>query len=641
MPSARVADARRDQHAGFRRRILYAALVCAAFLSLSLLKLEPPPPTGIPRINVKWADEVSSEDRGMLERWYRLAIVQHHEGRAWVYEIHDTSRQNLAALVRDPKVADTHGIDRRRFRVDRGPGVRLATWITLRVPALGRWFGVGFSRLIQLRLLAGAAIATGIGLLLLKGSTRRILLRGMSDVSADALGLFRIAFGGALFLTLVKYDDLPRSPFPGEMHRSYDWFAQWEWVHWLAARPDAAALVLTATLTAIVLFTVGLFTRLAYAATLVGLIVHVLIVLQHKSAHDWGLPLVTLCGLAIAPWGDARSLDEAIRRWRGAPGRRLQRGEAYGFALWLPGLTVSLAFAAAAFAKLDTSGLEWIVGGAVKYHFAEDANQAPSGWGLFVASRNGLAVMMAAAAVLIESTFFLIVFMRNARARAVFGAAGLTLLAGFYTLQGVLWLQWWILFLAFVPWELIARRLASTAPGARVWKDVSLSPAHVGLIMVLVLQQIVASSQRLELEPFLSDYAMYSYTWPSEQAFDAAMQRKFRRYRFRARSGSGSEAEITSQIDGLPKATDTLNDLLDTLRSGAPVPTRLIEAARAVAVAYESEYRQTLGVMRVLLDERAFDWTRGRFYWKAERTELGTLDLAAGRLSPPLTASSP
>jgi hypothetical protein len=64
------------------------------------------------RVQVRWAADA---DRSRLEAQYTL-----HDGvakgdpasRVWLYEIDDESRKNLRALIDDPRVADTHLVDR-------------------------------------------------------------------------------------------------------------------------------------------------------------------------------------------------------------------------------------------------------------------------------------------------------------------------------------------------------------------------------------------------------------------------------------------------------------------------------------------------------------------------------------------------
>jgi hypothetical protein len=80
---------------------------------VSVAAAEAPPP---PHVNVRWADTMTEETRLELERTHGLVGGEHREGTTWTYELADTSTRNLEALVRDPRVLDTHGIDRTAYR---------------------------------------------------------------------------------------------------------------------------------------------------------------------------------------------------------------------------------------------------------------------------------------------------------------------------------------------------------------------------------------------------------------------------------------------------------------------------------------------------------------------------------------------
>ena len=66
------------------------------------------------RVNVRWTG-LDAVERERRERRYSLARPEPRGSDTWNYELQDTSRATLEALVRDPGVADTHGIDRQRF----------------------------------------------------------------------------------------------------------------------------------------------------------------------------------------------------------------------------------------------------------------------------------------------------------------------------------------------------------------------------------------------------------------------------------------------------------------------------------------------------------------------------------------------
>jgi len=72
-----------------------------------------------PRVHVRWRDEVTAGERTALERRYSLESEQFVEETTWSYDLLDRSRDNVRALVADPAVDDTAGIDRSTLEVPR------------------------------------------------------------------------------------------------------------------------------------------------------------------------------------------------------------------------------------------------------------------------------------------------------------------------------------------------------------------------------------------------------------------------------------------------------------------------------------------------------------------------------------------
>ena len=613
------------------RRMRWVAMAAALLLALAVapffITVEPPAPPGGWHVNVRWAPSVDPATRRQAETKYALKLLEQNSERTFVYRLGDASRSTIRALVQDPRVEDTHGIDRQQFSVP-APRVTLA-----------RRYLDEYEDLIEP---AGAVVSSAnvfvLVVALVAWSASRnprvleLVSRGIPRLSADGLGLYRAALGVALIAVVLKYNDLPAAPFPRELHRSQDWFANWEWVHALASRPDLVAWITPVAVGLLLAFAVGVFAQPAYIAFLVLQTVQVLVVLQHKSAHDWGLPMVALWGLAVVPWHEGAGIDRV--RGRVPPPDR-----DYGFAVWFPGLMIGLAFLAAAYAKLDSSGVEWITGGAVKYHFIEDSRQAPTTWGLWAAARHQVAVALSAGAILIEATFILHVLCRNASVRAAFGVAGLALLVGFRLLQGVVWTQWWVLFLCFVPWQVIAERVWRAKKLMPVPSKLpSLSPEAVAVVVLMLVVQVFASAHRFEAEPFVSDYGMYSWTWPSRAAFDRQMGRKYRRYRYREWTDGRAGDDVSGSIRALPKAEDVVADAVDRLRHGEPLADVQRHALAAVADTYREAYGRRLDAIVVEVSEQVFDWSRGRFRPASEHERVGVLDLHAGRLTTTDTA---
>jgi len=86
-----------------------------------LARILPPAPAPPAEVKVRWAPAVSDASRRDGEARYALLKGELREGRTWSYELGDSSFHNIAALVRDPQVEDTDGIDRSAFTVTNTP----------------------------------------------------------------------------------------------------------------------------------------------------------------------------------------------------------------------------------------------------------------------------------------------------------------------------------------------------------------------------------------------------------------------------------------------------------------------------------------------------------------------------------------
>ena len=87
----------------------------------------------LPSVNVAWSHGIGDDQRATLEARFHLVGGDFRGGQLWTYQLADTSRSNVGALVRDPAVADTQHIDRQTFDVDgaAGPLQRALTVVPL------------------------------------------------------------------------------------------------------------------------------------------------------------------------------------------------------------------------------------------------------------------------------------------------------------------------------------------------------------------------------------------------------------------------------------------------------------------------------------------------------------------------------
>ena len=120
-----------------RRGLWAAAVVLVIGLSLVTVTV-----TG-PRVSVRWNATIDRAERLELERRHDLRNGRQDAGddeHVWRYELGDWSPDAVAAVVRDPAVADTHYIDRTSFDVG-DPTVTVAT----RIPSILRVLPFPFS----------------------------------------------------------------------------------------------------------------------------------------------------------------------------------------------------------------------------------------------------------------------------------------------------------------------------------------------------------------------------------------------------------------------------------------------------------------------------------------------------------------
>ncbi len=90
-------------------------------LSLPMVTIEPPTPAPRAGVNIRWARSTSDETRARLVERYSLEEAAKIADRSWKYFAADTSRGTLEAIVTDPAVEDTYGVDRRWYFLTEPP----------------------------------------------------------------------------------------------------------------------------------------------------------------------------------------------------------------------------------------------------------------------------------------------------------------------------------------------------------------------------------------------------------------------------------------------------------------------------------------------------------------------------------------
>jgi hypothetical protein len=351
--------------------------------------------------------------------------------------------------------------------------------------------------------------------------------RGVPPVTPGAAGLFRIIFGAGVLAYIVA------TPLDLGVLQSYEVDAAGglygRVMRSLGAQPAIAQHLDRWLYVSGALFVAGVVTPLSYACFVAGFLLWASILTLTTSAHAVASIAIAMICLLAARWGDGLSVDALVRRLRRGHPWEATRSQRYGYAIWIPRLVLGVTFLAAAWSKVRGGGPDWVLNGTVKYHFATDFAHAMVPWGMDLAAHHWVAVMMSAGALVVESLAITAAFSRSSVYVLALGAGALALLAGFALFQGVLWWGWWILLVAFLPWQHVRVRWP--------WRRVStpsmvptfgLPRLQAALVVLVLVQQAVASAFHIEARPMFSAYDMYSATYASIEEFEEAANLVYR-----------------------------------------------------------------------------------------------------------------
>ncbi len=424
----------------------------------------------------------------------------------------------------------------------------------------------------------------------------RWIAQFIPEIDARALGWFRAALGcGLAWVALSR--DMIATPPEQLRHRAV---IDLDVVHRIAVSQPACDALQIMMLVAALLFAAGVLARWTYGLFVATFVLSALVTLERNSAHDLGLPLVTYLGWLTVPWDAGRIRGTSTTS---TPQR------SYGFAVWWPGLTLGLALLAAAYWKIHQSGLAWITGGAVKYHFVSDFSNAHVDWGLWIAVHPWAAAFFSFGAIVLETVFILNIFARGPWLRLAAGAVGATLYVSLYLLQGIYWPAWHSLFIAFLPWSLLNERdtathTASARPTLRVAQSLA--------VVTLVCVQLYASATGTEVEPVMSHFPMYAYTFRSIDEFEESMRPHMTRVTAAVADGRDILADLPTLVD------DDRVRLIRLAESGDSLNENLSDRERRNRSELCERYQRQRGAwpaeIALTIERRGFDWSAGRFY---------------------------
>ena len=234
------------------------------------------------------------------------------------------------------------------------------------------------------------------------------------------LGLCRAGFFASFYVLFLARVDLQwYALFPPGFYQPRSFFV------WLSLPPpswDVMGWLVTTLEISVILSAVGLLTRLATLTAFVfGLYV---LGLQFNYGYlHWAHAIVPIVMgiLALAPCGDALSLDALIRRV--VAGKAAQAGGQYRWPMQLVRLIFVMVFWAAGLAKLRHAGLAWITSDTLRNYFLENQyvfrSEGATAWGHLLADwlivRPGLCRVLAVVVLAVELSAPAALFSSRAR----------------------------------------------------------------------------------------------------------------------------------------------------------------------------------------------------------------------------------
>jgi hypothetical protein len=234
-------------------------------------------------------------------------------------------------------------------------------------------------------------------------------------------------------------------------------------------RPPLAALipVFWITLVAGILSVVGLRTNLSLGVFALGnLSLQAYDYSFGDYHHPEALMLITLAILALSPAGRVLSLDDSLQQRRIGSGERAfklerlvsQKGILARWPLLLVQWMYVLIYLSAGLSKLGSAGLDWTNGYTLQYYLVQDGLRWGSDLAIMLAQNYNLAVFLGWAAVLFESTFFLVMIFPFLALLYIPG--GVAMHTVIYLTQRAPFPEFIVIYVVFVPWALVLQWLS-------------------------------------------------------------------------------------------------------------------------------------------------------------------------------------
>jgi hypothetical protein len=221
--------------------------------------------------------------------------------------------------------------------------------------------------------------------------------------------------------------------------------------------------------------------------------------------------LFGMTAAALAPWGAVWSLDSLH-----SPAKSTEASPYYGYAIWLIGLSIGLAYAAAGISKLLLTHGAWLWGTGARNGFIQDLAISVSDVGILLSNSYALSFIASAMSAFGQILYLYSSFTRSPMIKyAICFLIAIPFLIGLIVFMGHFWWPWAIpILILYLPWETIDRKIVGKAvPRKHDFPDTTLGQRQRSWFLAatggLIGLHVVAVATGKEFEPIYTNYPMY------------------------------------------------------------------------------------------------------------------------------------
>ncbi len=353
--------------------------------------------------------------------------------------------------------------------------------------------------------------------------------------------------------------------------------------------------------------------------------------------------LLALAVTLPARWSDGLSLDRLL----GLARPLAARSPLYGYPIWLMGLCIALAYAAAGLSKLYLTNGAWLWDTGVRWGFVADLNLAATDLGVYFVNNYWLAVLGSVFASFGQIIYLYSCFTRSILIKSAIGLfVAIPFLLGLMAFMGLFWWPWAMLVvLLYIPWPLLSRALDPREARSEPSMPLNSFPFHAKwatcAACTLLGMHAYAVLSKTEYEPIFSNYPMYAVSFPMGSELNSGSSKQYERYgrnfvfdiEVSYRDGAATAYGLYYRVASVITSTGLFNSpyrqfaarkVWAAAEQGTPLSPITCQSVRSLV----STFAKPDDIVAVRYSRRSYTLEQGQLVWKRV-PDVVVIDIAA------------